>query len=163
PRAAAGHRRRHPAGLRRACPCAARRPAGGGRRRSVRRPGLDRDRGAAARAERRAGRGARGDPAALRREGPAGGRQPAARPAAPVALAHGARTCFRGALRGSRGARALAPLWTLAARTTGPMFTLSFSKILMTVAIAVIAWRGWRMYQSMQAKLAAASERATQS
>ncbi|MGD9507917.1 MAG: hypothetical protein AB7I59_12340 [Geminicoccaceae bacterium] len=43
------------------------------------------------------------------------------------------------------------------------MFTLSFSKILMTVAIAVIAWRGWRMYQSMQAKLAAASERATQS
>ena len=42
------------------------------------------------------------------------------------------------------------------------MFTLSFSKILMTVLIAVVAWRGWRMYQSMQAKLAAASERAAQ-
>jgi membrane protease subunit (stomatin/prohibitin family) len=42
------------------------------------------------------------------------------------------------------------------------MFTLSFSKILMTVVIAVLAWRGWRMYQAMQARLAAANERAAQ-
>ena len=40
------------------------------------------------------------------------------------------------------------------------MFTLSFSKILMTILVVVIAWRGWRIYQGMQARLAAANERA---
>ena len=40
------------------------------------------------------------------------------------------------------------------------MFTLSFSKILLTVLIAVVAWRGYRIYQQMQTRLAAANERA---
>jgi predicted negative regulator of RcsB-dependent stress response len=40
------------------------------------------------------------------------------------------------------------------------MFTISISKLLMTVLVGVIAWRGWRIYQQMQARLAAASERA---
>ena len=39
------------------------------------------------------------------------------------------------------------------------MFTLSFSKILVTVLVVVVAWRGYRMYQQMQSRLAAASER----
>ena len=39
------------------------------------------------------------------------------------------------------------------------MFTISISKLLMTALVAVIAWRGWRIYQQMQARLAAASER----
>jgi predicted negative regulator of RcsB-dependent stress response len=39
------------------------------------------------------------------------------------------------------------------------MFTISISKLLMTALVGVIAWRGWRIYQQMQARLAAASER----
>jgi hypothetical protein len=40
------------------------------------------------------------------------------------------------------------------------MFSLSFGKILVTVLVVVAAWRGWRLYQQMQARLAAANERA---
>ncbi len=42
------------------------------------------------------------------------------------------------------------------------MFTLSFSKILVTALVILAAWRGYRLYQQMQARLAAASERPTQ-
>jgi hypothetical protein len=41
------------------------------------------------------------------------------------------------------------------------MFTLSFGKILVVVLVVVAAWRGWRIYQQMQARIAAANERAT--
>jgi hypothetical protein len=41
------------------------------------------------------------------------------------------------------------------------MFSLSFGKILITVLVVVAAWRGWRLYQQMQAKIAAANERAS--
>ena len=40
------------------------------------------------------------------------------------------------------------------------MFTLSFSKILMTFRGVVMAWRGWRFYQGMQARLASSNNRA---
>ncbi|MFZ1430145.1 MAG: hypothetical protein WAS21_25650 [Geminicoccaceae bacterium] len=39
------------------------------------------------------------------------------------------------------------------------MFTLSFSKILLTVLVIIVAWRGYRIYQQMQSKLAAANAR----
>jgi len=41
------------------------------------------------------------------------------------------------------------------------MFTLSFSKILLTVLVVVVAWRGYRMLQQMQNRLATANERPT--
>ena len=40
------------------------------------------------------------------------------------------------------------------------MITLSFSKILLTVLVIVLVWRGYRIYQQMQARLAATQERA---
>jgi hypothetical protein len=40
------------------------------------------------------------------------------------------------------------------------MFSLSFGKILVTVLVVVAVWRGYRIYQQMQARLAAANERA---
>jgi hypothetical protein len=39
------------------------------------------------------------------------------------------------------------------------MFTLSLSKILLTLLVIVVAWRGYRMLQQMQSRLAAANER----
>ena len=39
------------------------------------------------------------------------------------------------------------------------MLTLSFSKILMTVLVIVVAWRGYRMYLQLQSRLAATSAR----
>jgi hypothetical protein len=38
------------------------------------------------------------------------------------------------------------------------MFTLSFSKILLTVLVIVAVWRGWRLYQQVQSRLAAANQ-----
>lgn len=40
------------------------------------------------------------------------------------------------------------------------MFTISFSKLLLTVLVGVVAWRGWRLYQQVQARVAAASQQA---
>ena len=40
------------------------------------------------------------------------------------------------------------------------MFTLSFSKILVMILVVFVAWRGYRMFQHMQSRLAAANERA---
>jgi hypothetical protein len=40
------------------------------------------------------------------------------------------------------------------------MFTLSFGKILLTVLVIVAAWRGYRLFQQMQARIAAADQRA---
>ncbi len=37
---------------------------------------------------------------------------------------------------------------------------LSFGKILVTILVIVAAWRGYRLYQQMQARIAAANERA---
>ncbi len=39
------------------------------------------------------------------------------------------------------------------------MFTMSFSKILLTVLVVVVAWRGYRMLQQVQERLAAANQR----
>lgn len=39
------------------------------------------------------------------------------------------------------------------------MFTISFSKLLMTVLVIVIAWRGYRLYLQVQSKLAEANAR----
>jgi hypothetical protein len=39
------------------------------------------------------------------------------------------------------------------------MFTLSFSKILLTVLVVIVAWRGYRMLQQVQSRLATANER----
>ena len=41
------------------------------------------------------------------------------------------------------------------------MLTLSFSKILMTVLVIVVVWRGYRMYLQLQSRLAATSARPT--
>jgi hypothetical protein len=41
------------------------------------------------------------------------------------------------------------------------MFGLSLGKILITVLVIVAAWRGYRLYQQMQARIAAANERAS--
>ena len=35
------------------------------------------------------------------------------------------------------------------------MFTLSFSKILLTALVIIAAWRGYRLYQQFQSRLAA--------
>ena len=40
------------------------------------------------------------------------------------------------------------------------MFTISFSKLLLTVLVGVVAWRGWRLYQQVQARVVAASQQA---
>ena len=37
------------------------------------------------------------------------------------------------------------------------MFELSFSKILLTVLVILAAWRGWRLYQQVQGRMAAAA------
>ena len=37
------------------------------------------------------------------------------------------------------------------------MFALSFSKILLTVLVILAAWRGWRLYQQVQGRMAAAA------
>ena len=39
------------------------------------------------------------------------------------------------------------------------MFGLSFGKILVLVLVIAAAWRGYRLYQQMQARIAAASQR----
>jgi hypothetical protein len=39
------------------------------------------------------------------------------------------------------------------------MFTLSFGKILVVVLVVVAAWRGYRLLQQVQARLAATDER----
>ena len=39
------------------------------------------------------------------------------------------------------------------------MFTLSFGKILVVILVVVAAWRGYRLLQQVQARLAAANER----
>ena len=39
------------------------------------------------------------------------------------------------------------------------MFGFSFGKILVLVLVIAAAWRGYRLYQQMQARLAAASQR----
>jgi hypothetical protein len=41
------------------------------------------------------------------------------------------------------------------------MFTLSFSKVLLTVLTIVIVWRGYRILQQVQNRVAAAHERPT--
>ena len=41
------------------------------------------------------------------------------------------------------------------------MLTLSFSKILMTVLVIVVVWRGYRMYLQLQSRLAATSAHPT--
>lgn len=54
----------------------------------------------------------------------------------------------------------MATVWRLAADTLEEMFSLSFGKILITVLVVVLAWRGYRIYQQMQARVTAANERA---
>ena len=39
------------------------------------------------------------------------------------------------------------------------MFTLSFGKILVVALVVVVAWRGYRLLQQVQARIAAANER----
>jgi hypothetical protein len=39
------------------------------------------------------------------------------------------------------------------------MFTLSFGKILVVILVVVAAWRGYRLLQQVQARLAAAEQR----
>lgn len=38
------------------------------------------------------------------------------------------------------------------------MFSLSFSKLLLTVLVIVAVWRGFRLFQQWQARIAAANE-----
>ena len=76
--------------------------------------------------------------------------------AAPVALA--GRACayvWTTLFAVAGGTRPLAQIRRLAAGAVEQMFTFSFSKLLMTALVAVVAWRGWRIYQQMQARLAA--------
>ncbi|MFO1050339.1 MAG: hypothetical protein U1E52_20875 [Geminicoccaceae bacterium] len=40
------------------------------------------------------------------------------------------------------------------------MFTISISKLLLTVLVGAVAWRGWRIYQQVQERVAAASQQA---
>ena len=41
------------------------------------------------------------------------------------------------------------------------MFELSFSKILLTALVILAAWRGYRLYQQLQERLAAAARQQT--